>query len=133
MWLPISHGNYGVNGDQGGHDFHTMTSRPTGPALSAADLLQTYEARIAALERLVGRLALELDFLKGSPAMTRSGKREHVRYRWPKGISAAAGCTRTRRSRPRQALADLHEQELHGIVMPFYAGSTQMLNDVFIH
>ena len=32
----------------------------------AADLLQQYEARIAALERLVGRPALELEFLKGA-------------------------------------------------------------------
>ena len=32
----------------------------------AADLLQTYEARIAALERLVGKQALELEFLKGA-------------------------------------------------------------------
>jgi len=32
----------------------------------AADLLQLYEARIAALERLVGRQALELEFLKGA-------------------------------------------------------------------
>ena len=31
----------------------------------AADLVQEYEARIAALERLVGRQALELEFLKG--------------------------------------------------------------------
>ena len=31
----------------------------------AADLLQEYEAKIAALERLVGRQALELEFLKG--------------------------------------------------------------------
>ena len=30
----------------------------------AADLLQEYEAKIAALERLVGRQALELEFLK---------------------------------------------------------------------
>ena len=30
-----------------------------------ADLLQQYEARIAALERLVGKQALELEFLKG--------------------------------------------------------------------
>ena len=30
----------------------------------AADLLQQYEAKIAALERLVGRQALELEFLK---------------------------------------------------------------------
>jgi hypothetical protein len=31
-----------------------------------ADLLPEYEARIAALERLVGRQALELEFLKGA-------------------------------------------------------------------
>jgi transposase-like protein len=42
----------------------------------AADLLQAYEARIAALERLVGKQALELEFLKGaarSAALPRSG------------------------------------------------------------
>lgn len=33
---------------------------------NAADLLQAYEARIAALERLVGRQVLELEFLKGA-------------------------------------------------------------------
>jgi transposase len=41
----------------------------------AADLLQAYEARIAALERLVGKQALELEFLKGaarSAALPRS-------------------------------------------------------------
>ena len=32
----------------------------------AADLIQEYEARIAALERLVGKQALELDFRKGA-------------------------------------------------------------------
>ena len=32
----------------------------------AADLLQTYEAKIAALERMVGRQALEIEFLKGA-------------------------------------------------------------------
>jgi transposase len=41
----------------------------------AADLLQAYEARIAALERLVGKQALELEFLKGAARSTppRSG------------------------------------------------------------
>jgi transposase-like protein len=34
--------------------------------VNAADLLQAYEARIAALERLVGRQALELESLKGA-------------------------------------------------------------------
>ena len=33
---------------------------------AAAELLATYEARIAALERLGGRQALEIDFLKGA-------------------------------------------------------------------
>ncbi len=37
----------------------------------AADLIQAYEARIAALERLVGKQALELEFLKGA---LRSGR-----------------------------------------------------------
>lgn len=37
----------------------------------AADLIQAYEARIAALERLVGKQALELEFLKG---VLRSGQ-----------------------------------------------------------
>jgi transposase len=32
----------------------------------AADLLQEYAARIAALERMVGRQALEIEFLKGA-------------------------------------------------------------------
>jgi transposase len=32
----------------------------------AADLLQEYEAKIAALERMVGRQALELEFLRGA-------------------------------------------------------------------
>lgn len=33
---------------------------------AAADTIEAYEARIAALERLVGRQALEIDFLKGA-------------------------------------------------------------------
>jgi transposase len=32
----------------------------------AADMLQEYEAKIAALERMVGRQALEIEFLKGA-------------------------------------------------------------------
>ena len=32
----------------------------------AADLIQEYEAKIVALERLVGRQALEIEFLKGA-------------------------------------------------------------------
>ena len=34
--------------------------------VAAADLFQQYEARIVALERLVGKQALELEFLKGA-------------------------------------------------------------------
>jgi hypothetical protein len=33
----------------------------------AADLIQEYEARIAALERLVGKQALELEFVEVMP------------------------------------------------------------------
>jgi transposase-like protein len=33
---------------------------------AAAEMLTAYEARIAALERLVGRQALEIEFLKGA-------------------------------------------------------------------
>ena len=36
---------------------------------NAADLLQAYEARIAALERLVGKQALELEFLSSTLAI----------------------------------------------------------------
>ena len=36
----------------------------------AADLILQYEARIAALERLVGKQALELEFLKGAVRST---------------------------------------------------------------
>ena len=34
--------------------------------VEAASMIQEYEARIAALERLVGKQALELEFLKGA-------------------------------------------------------------------
>ena len=38
----------------------------------AADLIPEYEARIAALERMVGRQALEIEFLKGAQRNGRS-------------------------------------------------------------
>ena len=41
----------------------------------AANTLQEYEARIAALERLVGKQALELEFLKGA-LRSKDGGRE---------------------------------------------------------
>ena len=34
--------------------------------MQAADLMQEYKAKIAALERLVGRQALEIELLKGA-------------------------------------------------------------------
>ena len=40
--------------------------------VASADLLGAYEARIAALERLVGRQALEIEFLKGARKNARS-------------------------------------------------------------
>jgi transposase len=40
--------------------------------MASAELLSEYEARIAALERLVGRQALELEFLKGAQKNARS-------------------------------------------------------------
>src|SRR5260221_3764364 len=43
---------------------------------TAADMIQEYEARIAALERLVGKQALELKFLRGRCGTHRG--REHV-------------------------------------------------------
>ena len=56
----------------------------------AASTIQEYEARIAALERLVGKQALELEFLKGgSAARTAAEKRAHVRHHRPTGLSIA--------------------------------------------
>jgi transposase-like protein len=45
---------------------------------AAADRLQQYEARFAALERLVGKQALELEFVKGA---VRSAPRRKARIR----------------------------------------------------
>ena len=59
----------------------------------AADMVQTQEARIAALERLVGKLVLENEFLKGaSRDAVAAEKRDHVRHRRPGGLSVAEGC-----------------------------------------
>src|ERR1700692_3904858 len=43
-----------------------VASEPEALLAVAADLLQDYEAKIAALERMVGRQALEIEFLKGA-------------------------------------------------------------------
>ena len=54
----------------------------------AADLLQEYEAKIAALERMVGRQALEIEFLKGAlKAYPAAEKREYIRLHRPYRIS----------------------------------------------
>jgi transposase len=50
---------------------------------AAADVLADYEARIAALERLVGKLALENEFLKGAA--------RHVRQLRSASTSVVAG------------------------------------------
>ena len=47
-----------------GSSFKTL--RTLDEDAQAADLLQEYEAKIAALERMVGRQALEIEFLKGA-------------------------------------------------------------------
>ncbi|ESW64443.1 IS3 family transposase [Mesorhizobium sp. C277A] len=61
--------------------------------VAAADTMQTYEARIAALERLVGRQALEIEFQKGgSEKRTTSEKRDYIRDHRPRGVSIAEGC-----------------------------------------
>jgi transposase len=43
----------------------------------AADLLQEYEAKIAALERMVDRQALEIEFLKGALKSVPRPRRRH--------------------------------------------------------
>ena len=59
----------------------------------AADLLQEYEAKIAALERMVGRQALELEFLRGASASAARPRNAptSVHHR-PRGLSVTQGC-----------------------------------------
>ena len=58
----------------------------------AADLIQEYEARIAALERLVGKQALELEFLKGASVSDARREAPYIRHHRPRGLSVAEGC-----------------------------------------
>jgi hypothetical protein len=59
---------------------------PLDSDTAAVKALTEYEARIAALERLVGKLALENEFLKGGlGARSPAEKRESVRRRRPRG------------------------------------------------
>jgi transposase len=67
---------------------------------AAANMIQEYEARIAALERLVGKQALELEFQKGgSSKRTPAEKRGYVGDHRPSSLSVAEGC-RLRWSQP---------------------------------
>ena len=60
---------------------------------TAGDLLQDYKARIAALERLAGKLALENEFLKKALENARLGERRAILRRCrPEGLSIAEGC-----------------------------------------
>ena len=65
---------------------------------AAADLLQTYEARIAALERLVGRQALELEFLKGLFGQNHGREAEPHPLSQAKSISVARTDPQTQHS-----------------------------------
>jgi hypothetical protein len=56
--------------------------------IATADMLQQYEARIAALERLVGRLSLENDLLKG-PQRTLTSRKARACLNRP---GFAGGC-----------------------------------------
>ena len=55
----------------------------------AAGLLQQYEAKIAALEQLVVRHALQIEFLKGLRKRTVAEKRAYIRRCRPRGMSVA--------------------------------------------
>ena len=59
----------------------------------AADLLQEYEAKIAALERMVGQAGPRNRVSKGgAEKRTAAEKREYIRLHRPYGISVAEGC-----------------------------------------
>ena len=56
--------------------------------MQAADLVQEYEAKIAPLERMVGRQALEIELPRGGfEACSPPGKREHLRRHRRPGLS----------------------------------------------
>ena len=57
-------------------------------AQAAEHYPEGYEARIAALERLVGKQALELEFLKGAlKSAPPRKKRDYIRHHRPGGVS----------------------------------------------
>src|SRR6056297_2526700 len=60
---------------------------------AAAELLSDYEARIAALERLVGRQALEIELSqRGATLQSLAEKRAYIRDRRPANLSIQRGC-----------------------------------------
>ena len=61
----------------------------------AADLLQENEAKIAALERMVGRQALEIEFLKGALKSVPRPRSASTSLHRPYGIFVAEGCGAT--------------------------------------
>jgi transposase-like protein len=67
----------------------------------AADLIQEYETRIAALEWLVRRQVLELEILMGVlRSATMAERHDHIRHCRPVNISAAEGCRLMGLARP---------------------------------
>jgi putative transposase len=63
------------------------------PDVEAATLLGDYEAKIATLERMVGRQAVEIEFLKGALQQGRSPRSAPMSAdRRPRGLSVAQGC-----------------------------------------
>jgi transposase len=66
----------------------------------AASLLQDYQAKIAALERKVGQLTMELDLLKkGATLREPAEKREFLDRQRPKACSVSEGCRSMRLAR----------------------------------
>lgn len=97
-----------------------------------ASLIDEYEAKIAALERKVGQLTMEMDLLKKSTAVrTRDKQRTLVRRERPQGCSLRRGCkviklprsTFYYRSTAKEAqLDDQHLVELIGEIQAVFPG-----------
>ena len=60
--------------------------------MATAELLGEYEMRIAALERLIGRQAPEIEFKGGSEKRTIAEKRAYIQDERPRGLSIEQGC-----------------------------------------
>src|SRR5205085_1592676 len=70
------------------------------PDVEAATLLGDYEAKIAMLERMVGRQALEVEFLKGALQQGRSPRSAPMSVIAGPAISPCQGCRLTSIARP---------------------------------